>query len=47
MFNDNGLERVVSFNEMEKGDEVCEKGEDIDVLVCLESEDEEINVHID
>lgn len=45
--NDNGLERAVSPNEMEKGEEVCEKGEDIDVSVCSGSEDEEINVHTD
>lgn len=45
--NDNGLERASSPNEIEKGEEECEKSEDIDVSVCSESEDEEINVHTD
>lgn len=45
--NDNGLERAASPKEMKRGGEECEKSEDIDVSVCSESEDEEINVHID
>lgn len=40
------MEREASPTSMEKGDE-CERTEDIDVSVCSESEDEEINVHTD